>query len=257
MTISICMECAGVYRVAKTHRMPGRAAGGGAIAPETAARHRGRTQALQILASPFSRFFPLFLKSDVSSFWDRTLNWSAISEWIEVRSQNDETSDLTKSEKKQENDWFKCAGTLVWPLWRQVGVQIRRLMVGRRPNSDRTSKQDDGSRIAMCNWTSRGDVRLERSDMTWLIHTCDMTHSYVWHDSFICMTWLERSDMTWLIHMYDMTWEIRHDITHSYVWHDWHLRRLISRGEKLKVRAWMHHPQRLWFDPCGARRLRG
>ena len=31
----------------------------------------------------------------------------------------------------------------------------------------------------------------------------DMTHSYVWHDSFICVTWL--------IHMCDMT--------HSYVWH--------------------------------------
>jgi len=40
--------------------------------------------------------------------------------------------------------------------------------------------------------------------VTWLIHTCDMTHSYVWHDSFICVTGL--------IHMCDMT--------HSYVWHD-------------------------------------
>ena len=40
--------------------------------------------------------------------------------------------------------------------------------------------------------------------VTWLIHMCDMTHSYVWHDSFICVTWL--------IHMCDMT--------HSYVWHD-------------------------------------
>ena len=33
---------------------------------------------------------------------------------------------------------------------------------------------------------------------------CDMTHSYVWHDSFICVTWL--------FHMCDMTC--------SYVWHD-------------------------------------
>jgi len=32
--------------------------------------------------------------------------------------------------------------------------------------------------------------------VTWLIHMCDMTHSYVWHDSFTC------------------------DMTHSYVWHD-------------------------------------
>jgi len=37
----------------------------------------------------------------------------------------------------------------------------------------------------------------------WLIHMCDMTHSYVCHDSFICVTWL--------IHMCDMT--------HSHVWH--------------------------------------
>ena len=36
------------------------------------------------------------------------------------------------------------------------------------------------------------------------IDTCDMTHSYVWHDWFICVPWL--------IHMCDMT--------HSYVWHD-------------------------------------
>jgi len=27
--------------------------------------------------------------------------------------------------------------------------------------------------------------------VTWLIHMCDMTHSYVWHDSFICVTWTE------------------------------------------------------------------
>jgi len=32
---------------------------------------------------------------------------------------------------------------------------------------------------------------------SWLIHTCDMTHSYVCHDSFICVTWL--------IHVCDMT----------------------------------------------------
>ena len=31
----------------------------------------------------------------------------------------------------------------------------------------------------------------------WLTHMCDMTHSYMWHDSFTCVTWL--------IHMCDMT----------------------------------------------------
>jgi len=48
-------------------------------------------------------------------------------------------------------------------------------------------------------------------------HVCDMTHSYVWqdswHDAFLCVTRL----MTWRIPMCDMT----HDMTHSYVWHDW------------------------------------
>jgi len=32
--------------------------------------------------------------------------------------------------------------------------------------------------------------------MTWLIHMCDMTYLYVWHDAFMC------------------------DMTHSYAWHD-------------------------------------
>jgi len=40
--------------------------------------------------------------------------------------------------------------------------------------------------------------------VTWLSYMCGMTHSYVWHDSFTCVTWL--------IDMFDMT--------HSYVWHD-------------------------------------
>ena len=62
--------------------------------------------------------------------------------------------------------------------------------------------------------------------VTWLIHMCDMIHAHVWHDSFICVTRLiHMCDMThsyvwhdsltcviWLIHMCDMT--------HSCVWHD-------------------------------------
>jgi len=40
--------------------------------------------------------------------------------------------------------------------------------------------------------------------VTWLIQMCDMTHSYVWYDSFICVPRL--------IHMCDTT--------HSYMWHD-------------------------------------
>jgi len=62
---------------------------------------------------------------------------------------------------------------------------------------------------------------------TWLIHMCDMTHSYVWHDSirehsfalpvsmnkthlYVWRTTIKR--VTWLIHMCDMT--------PSCVWHD-------------------------------------
>jgi len=66
--------------------------------------------------------------------------------------------------------------------------------------------------------------------VTWLIHMCDMTHLYVWHDPFIRVTWLvHMCDMThsyvwhdsfirvtWLIHMCDMT----DSLTHSHVWHD-------------------------------------
>jgi len=45
--------------------------------------------------------------------------------------------------------------------------------------------------------------------VTWLIHMCDMTHSYVWHDSFICMTVIF---LAWLIPVCDKT--------RSYMWHD-------------------------------------
>jgi len=56
---------------------------------------------------------------------------------------------------------------------------------------------------------------------------CDMTHSFMWHDSFICVAcvaiplwdmthsslWYDSSIcVTWLIHL--------HDMTHIYVWHD-------------------------------------
>jgi len=68
--------------------------------------------------------------------------------------------------------------------------------------------------------------------VTWLIHVCDMTHSYVWHDSFIYVTWLiHMCDMThsymshdsficvtWLNPMCDMLHPYG-DMTHSYVWH--------------------------------------
>jgi len=48
--------------------------------------------------------------------------------------------------------------------------------------------------------------------VTWLIHMCDMTHSFVLHDSFIVVIWL--------IHMRGMAYVCMCDTTHSYVWHD-------------------------------------
>ena len=73
--------------------------------------------------------------------------------------------------------------------------------------------------------------------VTWLIHMCDVTHSCVRRDSFMCVTWLIHVwrdsfiCVTWLIHMCDMTYSyVWHEsficvlwlihMTHSNVWHD-------------------------------------
>jgi hypothetical protein len=57
--------------------------------------------------------------------------------------------------------------------------------------------------------------------VTWLIHMCDMTHSYVWRDSFV--------RATWIIHVWDMTHHQMQramplnstgDMTHAYMRHD-------------------------------------
>jgi len=37
--------------------------------------------------------------------------------------------------------------------------------------------------------------------VTWLIHTCDVTHSYVWHDSFIRVSWLIHTCAWWFLGM--------------------------------------------------------
>jgi len=46
----------------------------------------------------------------------------------------------------------------------------------------------------------------------WLIRTCGMTHSCVWHDSFVCVWRDSLIWVAWLIHMCCMTY--------SYVWYD-------------------------------------
>jgi len=98
--------------------------------------------------------------------------------------------------------------------------------------------------IHMCDVTHS---YVRHDSLIYITHTCDKTHSYEWHDSFIretwlihtwrdsfiCATWLTN---TWLIHTWDMThsYMARHDsfiretrlihiwrdMTHSYVRHD-------------------------------------
>jgi len=76
--------------------------------------------------------------------------------------------------------------------------------------------------------------------MTWFIHVCNMTRLYVWHASFICVTWL--------VHMCNMT--------HSYVRHDsftcvtWllHVRDMTPQYERpvsLICVTWLMH---VWCD---------
>ena len=48
--------------------------------------------------------------------------------------------------------------------------------------------------------------------VTWLIHMCDMTHSYVWHDSFMC----------------DMTRNMLCNIAMRHIQHDAHISCLMS-----------------------------
>ena len=73
-----------------------------------------------------------------------------------------------------------------------------------------------------------------------LLHVCDMTHSYVWHDSI--------TYGTWLIHARDMTHshcDMTH-MTHPYVWHDsftcvtWRIHILV-RPDPFESVPWCSH----------------
>jgi len=57
------------------------------------------------------------------------------------------------------------------------------------------------------------DIWMASLYVPWLIHMCDMTHSYVWHDSFICA--MTHSYVPWLIHMCHDSFICA--MTHSYV----------------------------------------
>jgi len=62
--------------------------------------------------------------------------------------------------------------------------------------------------------------------VAWFIHMCDMNHSYVWHELFICVPWLIHTwDVTRTYALHDpftrVTWLIHMcAMTHSYVWRD-------------------------------------
>ena len=72
--------------------------------------------------------------------------------------------------------------------------------------------------------------------ITWLIEMCDMTHSYVRHDSFICTTWL--------IHMHNMTQSyVRHDsfICAQWLIHVHDMTHLLACHDSLRCATWLIH----------------
>ena len=81
--------------------------------------------------------------------------------------------------------------------------------------------------------------------LTWLLYTCDMSHTYVRTDLFICVTWLNRISIatqhidnssmcvTWLIHICDMTHaSVRHDLFTCVTWlnRTWAIKQHINRS---------------------------
>jgi len=62
-------------------------------------------------------------------------------------------------------------------------------------------------RSSMCDMTHSCSICIAHVMIwvAWLIHMCDMTHPYVWHDSSRCVTWLIHICLTWLIHMCERT----------------------------------------------------
>jgi len=83
-----------------------------------------------------------------------------------------------------------------------------------------------------------------------LVHMCNMTLSYVGHDS--CHTY-EPVCVTWIIHMLDMTDRyVQHDsficwtwlicnMTHSCVWHDLYATWLIHMCDMMLCAIWLIH----------------
>ena len=82
------------------------------------------------------------------------------------------------------------------------------------------------ARACVCRTTASPPAFIS---VTGLIHTGDMAHSCVWHDSFIRVTWLlhtwVRSTTAFLPAFICVTWLVHtHDMNLLYVWHDFFIR---------------------------------
>ena len=78
--------------------------------------------------------------------------------------------------------------------------------------------------------------------VTWLIHLLAMTHSYVCHDSFVCVPWL--ICVTWLIHLCGMTLSfvfVRRDsfICETCLVCMWDMTRLYLRHDSFICETWL------------------
>jgi len=128
------------YRVAETHRMPGRAASGGALAPEPAARHRGRTRVPTDYSQPLCPlFFTLFEIGRLLFLRSHFNSMSAFKSDGRRPISFGETSDLRLDVSRVE----RC------PISKKGGQQWRgRAHVGRLETSDlkKTRKNDESNR---------------------------------------------------------------------------------------------------------------
>jgi len=116
--------------VAKTHRNPGRAASGGALAPEPAARHRGR------MRGP-TDFSGLFLPS--------------FSHFFEIGRLHDRTSIFN----------------VRFEIGRSVSLFGRRRIWDERcKQEDERCKQEGGGKGRMCNSTSSADIPFDIARLT-------------------------------------------------------------------------------------------
>jgi len=62
--------------------------------------------------------------------------------------------------------------------------RVSHMNESRRVVQQKTIEEEIVNWIVNCSQSPSSDVVLWMSHVTWLIHTCDMTHSYLWHDSF-------------------------------------------------------------------------